>query len=136
TVHLLLSRGHEVVVYDNLSMGHRGAVPADRLIVGDLKELDALDHALVIHRIEAVMHFAANAFVGESVTNPAKYYQNNLVNTLNLMERIRRHNIGRFVFSSSCATFGVPERIPITEESPQRPINPYGWTKLLIEQAL
>jgi UDP-glucose 4-epimerase len=136
TLRLLLARGHEVTVYDSLSMGHREAVPADALVVGDLKDLDHLDHVLLIHRIEAVIHFAANAFVGESVVNPAKYYQNNLVNTLNLMERMRRHDIGRMVFSSTCATFGTPEKLPIVEEMPQRPINPYGWSKLLIEQAL
>lgn len=136
TVRLLISRGHQVTVYDNLSMGHRAAVPADHLVVGDLKDLDHLDHVLLIHRIEAVVHFAANAFVGESVVNPAKYYQNNLINTLSLMERMRRHNIGRIVFSSTCATFGTPEKLPIVEETPQQPINPYGWSKLLVEQAL
>jgi len=135
-VHLLLKRGHDAWVFDNLSMGHRQAVPAERLIVGDLKEIDVLDHALVIHRIEAVMHFAANAYVGESVTNPAKYYQNNLVNSLNLLERLRRHGIAKFVFSSTCATYGTPEKMPMNEETPQRPINPYGFTKLAIERAL
>jgi UDP-glucose-4-epimerase GalE len=136
TVRLLRAKGHDVWVYDNLSMGHRASVPAEILIVGDLSDLDRLDHALLINRIEAVVHFAASAAVGESVVNPAKYYQNNLIGTLNLMERMRRHNIGRMVFSSTCATFGTPERIPITEDLPQRPINPYGWSKLLIEQAL
>src|SRR5271166_2300118 len=96
-VRLFLARGHDVWVYDNLSMGHRAAVPAERLVVGDLSEQPRLDHVLVMHRIEAVVHFAAFAFVGESVTNPAKYYQNNLVNTLNLLEAMRRHKIGRFV---------------------------------------
>jgi UDP-glucose 4-epimerase len=136
TVRLLLAHGHDVWVLDNLSMGHRAAVPAERLIVGDLKDGDFVDHALLIHRIEAVVHFAANAFVGESVTNPAKYYQNNLVNTLNLMERMRRQGITRIVFSSTCATYGIPERVPMTEETPQRPINPYGQTKLTVERAL
>ena len=136
TVRLLLARGHQVIVYDNLSMGHRQAVPADLLVVGDLKDGDHLDHVLLINRIQAVVHFAANAFVGESVTNPAKYYQNNLINTLNLMERMRRHDIGSMVFSSTCATFGTPDKLPIVEETPQRPINPYGWSKLLVEQAL
>lgn len=136
TVRLLAARGHQVTVYDNLAMGHRQAVPPDSLIIGDLKDLDHLDHVLLIHRIEAVVHFAAHAFVGESVTNPAKYYQNNLVNTLNLMERMRRHDIARMVFSSTCATFGTPDKLPIVEDMPQRPINPYGWSKLLVEQAL
>jgi UDP-glucose-4-epimerase GalE len=106
------------------------------LIVGDLAEIQRLDHSLVMHRIEAVVHFAAFASVGESVRDPGKYYQNNLVNTLNLMECLRRHQIKRFVFSSTAATFGVPERMPINEDESQRPINPYGQTKLAIEQAL
>jgi UDP-glucose 4-epimerase len=136
TVRLLRARGHEVRVYDNIAMGHRESVPADILTVGDLRDLDHLDHTLLINRTEAVVHFAADAAVGESVVNPAKYYQNNLVNTLNLMERMRRHGVNRIVFSSTCATFGTPERVPITEDLPQRPINPYGWSKLFIEQAL
>jgi UDP-glucose-4-epimerase GalE len=135
-VKLFLARGHDVWVYDNLSMGHRAAVPADRLIVGDLAEQPRLDQALVEHRIEAVVHFAAFSFVGESVKEPAKYYQNNLVNTLMLLEALRRHRIGRFVFSSTCATYGIPQTVPMTEDLPQRPINPYGNTKLAIETAL
>jgi UDP-glucose 4-epimerase len=135
-VRLFLARGHDVWVYDNLIFGHRAAVPAERLVVGDLAEIQRLDQLLVQQRIEAVVHFAAFAFVGESVQDPGKYYQNNLVNTLNLMECLRRHGIGRFVFSSTCATYGTPERVPITEEEPQRPINSYGRTKLGIEQAL
>ena len=135
-VRLFLSRGHDVWVYDNLSFGHRAAVPTERLVVGDLNELPRLDQLLLEKRIEAVVHFAAFAFVGESVQNPGKYYQNNLVNTLNLMECLRRHGVGRFVFSSTCATYGMPEEMPITEETPQRPINPYGQTKLAVERAL
>jgi UDP-glucose 4-epimerase len=135
-VRLFLSRGHDVRVYDNLSMGHRAAVPADRLIVADLAEIHRLDQALVEHRIEAIVHFAAFAFVGESVTNPAKYYQNNLINTLTLLDAMRRHGIQRFVFSSTCATYGVPQTVPITENEPQRPINPYGNGKLAVEFAL
>jgi UDP-glucose-4-epimerase GalE len=111
-------------------------VPAERLIVGDLAEAARLDHAVMLHRIEAVVHFAASALVGESVREPGKYYQNNLVNTLTLMECLRRHGISRFVFSSTCATYGTPERVPITEDEPQRPINPYGRTKLAVEAAL
>jgi len=133
---LFLARGHEVSVYDNLSMGHRQAVPAERLIVGDLNEIPRLDHVMVERRIEAVVHFAASTFVGESVREPAKYYQNNLVNTLNLMECARKNRAGRFVFSSTAATFGVPETMPITEETPQQPINPYGASKVAVERAL
>jgi UDP-glucose 4-epimerase len=136
SVKLFLDRGHEVWVYDNLSMGHRAAVPADRLIVGDLNENHKLDHLFVTQRIEAVVHFAAYAFVGESVTNPGKYYQNNLVNTLNLMECMRRNGVKKIVFSSTCATYGIPQAVPITEEELQQPINPYGNGKLAVEWAL
>src|SRR5262249_30671424 len=136
TVRLLLARGHDVWVYDNLSAGHRRAVPAERLIVGDLCEIPRLDQLVMDRRIEAVVHFAAFAYVGVSVRDPGKYYQNNLVNTLNLMECLRRHGVWRFVFSSTCATYGVPERVPITEDLPQRPINSYGNGKLAVERAL
>jgi UDP-glucose 4-epimerase len=135
-VRLFLSRGHDVRVYDNLSAGHRAAVPADRLIAADLAEVHRLDQAFVEHRIEAVVHFAAFALVGESVTNPAKYYQNNLVNTLTLLDAVRRHGVKRFVFSSTCATYGVPLVVPITEDEKQKPINPYGNGKLAVEFAL
>src|SRR6266849_8830499 len=135
-VRLFHERGHDVWVYDNLSEGHRAAVPRERLIVGDLCEIPRLDQTIVDRRIEAVVHFAAIAYVGESVRDPGKYYQNNLVNTLNLMECLRRNQVGRFVFSSTCATYGIPERVPITEDEKQRPINPYGSGKLAVERAL
>lgn len=135
-VRLLLARGHDVWVYDNLSFGHRAAVPEGKLIVGDLAEIDRLDQALVQHRIEAVMHFAAFTYVGESVRDPGKYYRNNLVNTLLLMDCLRRNGIQRFVFSSTAATYGVPQQVPISEEEPQQPINPYGAGKLAVEWAL
>ncbi len=135
-VRLFLARGHEVWVYDNLSQGHRAAVPPDRLIVGDLNEMPKLDNALMLHRIEAVVHFAAFTYVGDSVREPGKYYQNNLVNTLNLMECLRRLGVGRFVFSSTAATYGIPSQIPITEEEPTRPINHYGQSKIAVERAL
>jgi UDP-glucose-4-epimerase GalE len=135
-VRLFLERGHDVWVYDNLSYGHRAAVPPERLIIGDLSETARLDHALIDRRIEAVVHFAAFAYVGESVRQPGKYYQNNLVNTLTLLECMRRNGVGRIVFSSTCATYGVPEQVPITEEEQQQPINPYGRGKLAVEWAL
>jgi UDP-glucose-4-epimerase GalE len=135
-VRLFLARGHDVWLYDNLCYGHRAAVPAERLIVADLAEEQRLDQALVLHRIEAVVHFAAFAYVGESVRDPAKYYRNNFVNTLTLMECMRRNGVRRMVFSSTCATYGVPERVPITEDEKQRPINPYGQGKLAVERAL
>jgi len=136
TVRRLLAKGHAVTVFDNLSAGHRAAVPPDCLVVGDLRDADQLDHHLVSRRIEAVIHFAASAYVGESVTNPAKYYANNLRNSMNLLERVRRQNIQRFVFSSTCATYGKPEKLPLTEDHPQRPVNPYGNTKLAFEYML
>jgi UDP-glucose-4-epimerase GalE len=135
-VKALLAKGHAVTAFDNLSAGHRQAVPAECLVVGDLRDVDHLDHVLVVNRIEAVVHFAAHCYVGESVTEPAKYYVNNVVHTLNLLERVRKHGIGRFVFSSSCATYGVPDRVPIDETTSQRPVNPYGNTKLVAEYAL
>jgi UDP-glucose 4-epimerase len=135
-VRLFLNRGHDVWVFDNLSVGHRAAVPPERLIVGDLAEVPRLDHALLLHRIEAVVHFAAWTYVGESVREPGKYYQNNVVNTLNLLECMRRNGVERFVFSSTAATYGVPQRVPITEDEPQQPINPYGAGKLVVERAL
>jgi UDP-glucose 4-epimerase len=136
TVKLLLAHGHEVTVYDNLVFGHRDAVPKDILTVGDLKDIDHLDQLMVVNRIEAVIHFAAYAYVGESVTNPAKYYQNNLMNSLMLLERVRRLGIQRFVFSSTCATYGTPTKVPITEDEPQKPINPYGNSKFCFEKML
>lgn len=133
---LFAERGHDVWIYDNLSFGHRSAVPSDRLIVADLKDTARLDQALLEHRIEAVVHFAASTSVGESVRQPGAYYQNNLVNTLNLMELMRRNGVSRMVFSSTAATYGTPERVPITEDEPQKPINPYGQGKLAVEKAL
>src|SRR5712692_9032076 len=135
-VKLFVSHGHEVWVYDNLSAGHRAAVPADRLIVSDLADLPRLDHVVLSNRIEACVHFAAFTYVGESVKEPGKYYQNNLVNTLNLMECLRRNGVWRFVFSSTAATYGSPDKVPITEDARQQPINPYGSSKLAVERAL
>src|SRR5438128_4376782 len=135
-VKLFLARGHDVWVYDNLSVGHRAAVTAERLIVADLADLPRLDHAILSNRIDSCVHFAAFTYVGDSVREPGKYYQNNLVNTLNFMECLRRNRVGRFVFSSTAATYGVPDNVPITEDEPQRPINPYCSSKLAVERAL
>lgn len=135
-VRLFQGRGHDVWVYDNLSRGHRAAAPADRLIVADLGDTHRLDQALVEQRIEAVVHFAAWTYVGESVEQPARYWQNNLVNTLGLLDALRRHGIQRFVFSSTCAVYGVPDIVPITEEESRKPISPYGQTKRAVEDAL
>jgi UDP-glucose 4-epimerase len=136
TVKLLNETEHEVWVYDNLSMGHRQSVRSDQLIVGDLFDRQSLERVLEEKRIEAVMHFAAFAYVGESVQDPAKYYQNNIVATLGLFESMRRCGVKKFVFSSTTATYGQPEKIPISEDTLQLPINPYGFTKLVIERAL
>ena len=133
--HLAMA-GHDVWVYDNLSLGHRAAVASGRLIEGDLMDRPRLTAALAEKRIEAVMHFAAFASVNESVVDPAKYYQNNIVASLNLLEAMRAAGVNRIVFSSTTATYGVPQRVPITEAEPQRPINPYGFSKLVVEQAL
>ncbi len=133
---LLLGEGHDVWVYDNLSEGHRAAVPEGRLIEGDLHDRTALENALEEKQIEAVMHFAASCYVGVSVTNPAEYYHNNVVGTLSLLEAMRAVGVKRIVFSSTCATYGIPEIVPITEAEKQAPINPYGFTKLVIERAL
>jgi UDP-glucose 4-epimerase len=135
-VRLLIASGHEPWVYDNLSFGHRAAVPASRLIVGDLLDRDALEGALRTHRIDAVMHFAAFTYVGESVQSPAKYYANNITGTISLMEAMLATQVSKIVFSSTCATYGTPLVVPITESEPQKPINPYGFSKLVIEKAL
>jgi UDP-glucose 4-epimerase len=116
TVKLLLARGHDVRVLDNLVYGHRAAVPADRLTVADLADAPAVDQLLLSHRTEAVVHFAAFASVGESVKHPAKYWQNNVVNTLTLLDLCRRHGVKRFVFSSTAATYGAFRLLELTEE--------------------
>lgn len=136
TTRYLLSQGHEVWVYDNLVYGHVGSVPRERLIRGDLADRATLQRALDEHVIEAVVHFAAYAYVGESVQDPEKYYHNNLVNTLTLLSAMRQRGVARLVFSSTCATYGVPRQVPITEDEPQNPINPYGRAKLAVEWAL
>ena len=122
--------GHEIWVLDNLSEGHRDAVPEARLIEGDLLDRPLVESVLQEKQIDAVMHFAALAYVGVSVTNPAEYYRNNVVGTLSLLEAMRSVGVGRIVFSSTCATYGVPEIVPITEAEKQAPISPYGFTKL------
>lgn len=129
--------GHKVVVLDNLFRGHIEAVPKGVAFEElDLRHTDALTSALTHHRIECVMHFAALAYVGESVHQPLTYYDNNTAGTISLLTAMRRANVRRIVFSSTCATYGEPEKMPITEETPQRPINPYGWSKLFIERVL
>ena len=135
-VKYLADAGHDVWVYDNLSLGHAAAVPADRLIRGEVGDRAALAAAMRDRAIEAVMHFAAFAEVGQSVADPAIYYQNNVVAAIAMLDAMRDAGVTRVVFSSTTATYGVPQTIPIAETTPQAPINPYGFTKLVIERAL
>jgi UDP-glucose 4-epimerase len=133
----LLNRGHEVTVFDNVTEGHRSAVDSRAtFILGDLNEPKSVSLAIETSEPDAVMHFAANALVGESMQNPFKYFHNNVYGGLNLLHAMVEHDVKRFVFSSTCATFGVPERVPIDEEIPQNPINPYGESKLMFEKIL
>ncbi|MCP6761068.1 MAG: UDP-glucose 4-epimerase GalE [Fischerella sp. CENA71] len=135
----LLQAGYEVVILDNLVYGHRDLVEKVlqvELIVGDTSDRPLLDKLFQRYDIAAVMHFSAYAYVGESVTNPAKYYHNNVLGTLTLLEAMLEASVNKFVFSSTCATYGVPQSIPITENHPQDPINPYGATKLMVERIL
>jgi UDP-glucose-4-epimerase GalE len=128
--------GYRVVVYDNLTAGHRGAVKYGDLVVGDITDVAAVRAALRQHGISAVMHFAAFLDVGESVRDPVKYYRNNVVGALSVLEAMAAESVTHFVFSSSCATYGEPIETPITEAHPQQPINSYGETKLVVERAL
>jgi UDP-glucose-4-epimerase GalE len=132
----LARAGYRPVVFDNLSRGHRAAVRWGPLVEGDLADRERLVTALKTHRVSAVMHFAAYAYVGESVGDPALYYWNNLAGTLSLLEGMREAQVDKIVFSSTCATYGLPDRIPIRETAQQIPVNPYGETKLAIERAL
>lgn len=136
TVRRLTREGHEVFVYDNLSKGHAASVKDGTLIEGELADRKNLCRVFSEHKIDAVMHFAAFALVGESVAQPAMYYQNNISATLELLEAMRESGVWRIVFSSTTATYGQPDIIPIAETTSQLPINPYGFTKLVIEHAL
>lgn len=132
----LMKNGFECVVLDNLSEGHKKAVKCPDFIQGDLANLNDIQKVFDKHKIDAVVHFAAYAYVGESVQNPQKYYYNNVVNTLNLLKIMLENNVKNIVFSSTCATYGNPQYMPIDEKHPQNPINPYGYTKLVIENIL
>lgn len=133
---MLAERGHQPVVYDNLSRGNRWAVRWGPLEEGDLSDGARLRAVLDRWRPAGVLHFAAFAYVGESVEDPGLYYRNNVADTLTLLDAMRAQGVGRLVFSSTCATYGVPETLPINEDTPQRPINPYGTTKLMVETVL
>jgi len=133
---ILRAAGHNAWVIDNLSRGHKPAVPLDRFIEGDLADRPLLKRLLREQKIDAVMHFAAHSQVGESVVNPAIYYENNIANSISLLEAMRDCRVWRIVFSSSAAVYGQPESIPIVEDVPKQPINPYGFSKLAVEHAL
>jgi UDP-arabinose 4-epimerase len=132
----LARAGYEPVVVDNFRRGHRWAVRWGPLVEMDLADVNGLRKLFEQFHIEAVVHFAASAYVEESMREPAEYFRNNVVNTLNLLDAMRGAGINRIVFSSTCATYGYPERTPITEDHPQRPVNPYGESKLIIERVL
>jgi UDP-glucose 4-epimerase len=134
---LLLDAAHAVSILDNLSEGHRAAIdPRAEFIECDLEDRQSVERLMVRRRPDAVMHFAANALVGESMQNPSKYFRNNVANALNLLDAMVEAGVGKFIFSSTCAIFGPPDRVPIDETMPTRPINPYGESKLAFEKIL
>ncbi len=132
----LHARGMRPVVLDNLVYGHRAAVKWGDFYEGDMADAGMLQKVFTRHEFAAVMHFAAYCYVGESMAAPYKYYQNNVGATLQLLNAMLEHKVNNFIFSSTCATYGEPERLPLTEDSPQRPINPYGRSKLMVENIL
>src|SRR5512135_224485 len=135
-VRTLGEQGHEVVVYDNLSTGHRESVLYGRLVVGDTADNAALDRLFGAEGFDAVAHFAASIVVEESVRDPLKYYRNNFCNALNLIRACLEHHVDKFIFSSTAAVYGIPAENPVTEKSALSPINPYGASKAMVEQAL
>jgi UDP-glucose 4-epimerase len=132
----LAKRGFKTIVYDNLSCGHRKLLKWGDFVLGDLNDINQLRLVFGANHIDAVMHFSAFTYVGESVADPAKYYANNVANTLNLLTVMKEHDTRYFIFSSSAATYGDPVETPITENHPLNPINPYGRTKLMVENIL
>jgi UDP-glucose 4-epimerase len=132
--HVLRRRGYEVIIYDNLSTGHRELAEGFELIVGDIS--DSANLANVLRRCDSVMHFAAHAYVGESVADPKKYFHNNVTAALVLLDSVLQSRVRKVIFSSTCAVYGNPVKVPITEDNPRQPVNPYGATKLAFENAL
>lgn len=132
----LSKNGYKPIVLDNLVCGHRRAVKYGPFFEGSMNDPSLLEKIFSDYPISAVMHFAAFCYVGESIEQPAKYYRNNVANTLALLEAMVERNVSNFIFSSSCASYGEPAKIPITEDHPQKPISPYGRTKLMVEQIL
>ena len=135
-VRSLAEKGYDVTVYDNLSYGHEWAVLYGRLIKGDLADKKLLHSVFKQEGFDAVIHLAAFVVVDESIREPIKYYRNNFVNTLNLIEACLKHNVNRFIFSSTAAVYGIPEKVPVTEDTPLLPINPYGASKVMVERVL
>ena len=136
TCKALAQAGYQPIAYDNLVNGHEWAAQWGPLEVGDISNKARLQKVISRYRPVAVIHFAAYAYVGESIENPLKYFQNNVAGTLCLLESMRDYDINKIVFSSACATYGMPRKIPMTEDHPQQPINPYGMSKLMVEQIL
>jgi UDP-arabinose 4-epimerase len=132
----LAAAGLEPVCFDNLSRGHASSVKWGPLVQGDLLDDKAIDRTIAEYQPSAVLHFAAYAYVGESVAEPMMYFRNNVSGTLNLLDAMRRYSVDQIVFSSTCATYGLPEKLPLMEDHPQRPINPYGASKLMVERVL
>src|SRR5271156_3914954 len=133
----LINAGHRVTVFDNLTEGHRKAIDSRATFVeGDLADREKTAGAVASAKPDAVMHFAANALVGESMTNPSKYFRNNVGSGINLLDAAVEAGVKKFIFSSTCATYGTPEKVPMDERLPQKPINPYGQSKLMFEQIL
>lgn len=133
---MLTLNGDEVIVLDNLSTGHKHLAKYGELVVGDVADLLLLETLFSQHDFDAVIYFAASSLVGESINNPAKYYRNNIANTLNVLDVMRRFDVNHFIFSSTAAIFGEPESVPIDEAHPKSPINPYGSSKLMVEMVL
>ncbi len=135
-VKALGQRKYEILVYDNLSTGHEWAVLYGRLVKGDLSDKFFLDKVIKEFKPDAIMHFAAFIQVEESVREPLKYYRNNTINTLNLLEAMKENGVKNFIFSSTAAVYGIPEKIPVNEDAPLNPINPYGSSKVAVERIL
>ena len=137
TSELLLDQGHDVVIFDNLERGHRDALdPRAKFVQGDLRDRDAIVAAMKAARPQAVMHFAAYALVGESMEDPNLYFRNNVEGGIHLVEAMKAADVPKIIFSSTCATYGQPEKMPMAEDLPQRPQNPYGESKLMLETIL
>ena len=132
--HVLRRKGYDVIIYDDLSTGHKTLADGFDLVIGDIA--DSAKIAKLLSRCDAVMHFAAHAYVGESVQNPKKYFHNNVTAALTLLDTVMESRVRKFIFSSTCAVYGNPVKVPITENNPRQPVNPYGATKLAFENAL